>query len=201
MRGMGFDYWDLYNATNPESCDPKDSACVARNQAKANATEDLWVSQYMTNPATADAAVPQFTVNTGNQQALTSAFMANQPVEASIYIPPPPAPVATTNTVGSSRGVTTVTTPATVTNKPPIAPTNPTDKSAGGRATQYVSSPINSAPTDNVINSGGVQSLPTDAPGAFHLTDLSLLAVVPWWGWALGAGALLFAFGGSGRGR
>jgi hypothetical protein len=96
FRGMGFTYYDLLASAGQEDCDPKDSACVGRNQQRANAAEDLWISKYMTDPNTANASVPNVSFVPNTSAAATQAFMNNQPVEASSYIGstyvPPPAP-------------------------------------------------------------------------------------------------------------
>lgn len=100
--GLGFTYYDLLDQAGRENCDPKDSGCVGRNQQRANAVEDLWISQYMTDPNTANLQAPKIQIAVDTSEAAKNAFMANQPVEGSAYVyqgstptyvpPPTPAP-------------------------------------------------------------------------------------------------------------
>lgn len=80
VAGLGFDYNDLLAESGRESCDPKDSACVGRNEQRQVVVEDLWINQFMTHADTANLPAPHITVNTDNSAAATSAFMNNQPL-------------------------------------------------------------------------------------------------------------------------
>jgi hypothetical protein len=80
LGNLGFTYYDLLAAAGQENCDPKDSGCVARNQERANAVEDTWITQYMTNPNTANMSAPAITVNLDRSQSAVDAFMNNQPL-------------------------------------------------------------------------------------------------------------------------
>ncbi len=111
LEGLGFDYYDLLDQAGRESCDPKDSACVGRNQQRQVAVEDLWLT-YSGNSSIANQPAPTIHINTDNSQAATAAFMANQPMTSEtiqvgsgpVYsdayyetlhpTPPPPVPVA-----------------------------------------------------------------------------------------------------------
>jgi hypothetical protein len=80
LRGLGFDYYDLLNASGIEQCDPRDTECTMRNAQRANAVEDLWTSTYMQHADTATQATPQINVNLDTSQAALNAYNANQPL-------------------------------------------------------------------------------------------------------------------------
>ncbi len=66
LRGLGFNYYDLLAQADIQQCSPLDAGCVADNEAKATAAQNLWTTQYMTHPETASMPVPNidFSVNT-----------------------------------------------------------------------------------------------------------------------------------------
>jgi hypothetical protein len=79
-RGLGYDYYDvLAEAGGLRSCDPHDSACVARNTQVQAAAEDIWVANM--NNATAGQRMPSFTVTPDLSVvgSPTSPFFMNAP--------------------------------------------------------------------------------------------------------------------------
>ena len=79
LRGLGYDYYDVLRATGIEDCDPRDSACVARNQQRDNAAVDYWLT-VMGNPDTASQPTPKITVGLDTSQYALNQFMNNQPL-------------------------------------------------------------------------------------------------------------------------
>ncbi len=79
LRGLGFSYYDLLAQADLQNCDPKDIPCVAANQQKQVAVEDLWVSTYMKDPNTANLAAPSIDVTANTSPGAIAAFKANQP--------------------------------------------------------------------------------------------------------------------------
>jgi hypothetical protein len=80
LRGLGFNYYDLLNEAGLENCDPKDTPCTMRNSEKEVAVEDLWVSQYMSHPETANQPAPQIHVNVDTSADALARYKDNQPI-------------------------------------------------------------------------------------------------------------------------
>jgi len=95
FRGLGFSYNDLLNQAGLQNCDPRDVQCVSDNQQRQIAVEDLWTTQYMTNPNTANLPTPAVTITPVDTPAAIASFLANQPV------------TSTTVSVGGGPAVTT----------------------------------------------------------------------------------------------
>jgi hypothetical protein len=83
LAGLGFTYWDLMAGSGEENCSPRDSACVERNTQRANAVEDLWTTQYMRDPNTANMAAPKISVAVDSSASAADAMWNNQPEYAS----------------------------------------------------------------------------------------------------------------------
>lgn len=188
FRGLGMDYNQLLAQAGLQDCDPRDSACVSNNVAKQAAVEDLWVNKYMTQPGGApDGTVLNFTPQT---QAQVTEFYD---------------PTHLAGNVVDTRGILSVQSPA-----PPVARTNTVYNTPTPTPVQAVANLGTPAPAV-VVSSSGAQNAPGASSPAKELAQviegLTVAAIpgfdlssIPWWGWAAGAGALFFAFGGS-RGR
>jgi hypothetical protein len=98
-RGLsGANYYDLLAQAGLKDCDPRDSQCVADNQAKQAAVETFWAAVLATgNPEGAENP-PDFSHITGNVQQ----FMADQPLAV------PPEIVQAANAVTEAAGVPSV---------------------------------------------------------------------------------------------
>jgi hypothetical protein len=177
--GLGFDYYDLLkSAGGTQTCDPRDSACVAQNEQITDAVRALWTSQYMTNPDVANQAVPDVSVNLQTSPAALQQYMQNIPVTSeTISVDGGPVQTAAQWLAG------------------PVAPA-PVVKAVAPAA--KASAPAPAAGPSAVPAAEGApalsSSLSLPTVGGFDLSS------IPWWGWAGAAGVALFMFGG-GRGR
>jgi hypothetical protein len=139
---------------------------VLRNQEKATATTDLWLT-YMKDPNTANLPTPAVTFTTDTSPAAVAAFMGNQPVTSqSVTVG------GNTYTDASLEQAQQAALPAVKTPAKTPAPGAP-----GGPA---------------VINSSGAQQ----PAAAAAPPSSSLFSSIPVWGWAVAAGAALVIFGG-----
>jgi hypothetical protein len=165
-RGLGYDYYDvLREAGGLLTCDPHDSACVARNTQVQAAAEDIWVANM--NNATAGGALPQFTVTPEVfDPSPTGRFFQNV------------APNPTVQFVGQAAE-----TLAQVERTPALQPIQSVPiqpKKIAPRA------PV-PTPTQS--------SVPADLTASFVMPDFSqgfTFSAVPWWMWAGGAAAAWF---------
>ena len=110
-RGLGLmSYYDLMAQADLRSCDPFDSACVARNTARQAAVEDFWVGHNMTVP---DGTVLDFgELSAGQVQQFRQNVTPSVPM--TVQMPEPvqvAAPVPTAVTVSSAAPQSTTTTP------------------------------------------------------------------------------------------
>lgn len=173
LRGLGFSYYDLLAQTDREDCDPRDSACVGRNQQQVNAVQELWNSQYLGKSDAQMGPVPKIDVVVDTSDRATNAFMNNQPVDAGIVFIQP---------VGGPTYLDTQLPPkpaAVVPVVPGAAKTTP-----GGQL---------------IVTSAGAQT----APGTVADASTSKLGFdfssIPMWGWAAAAAGAFFLFGGGKR--
>ncbi len=175
--GLGFTYNDLLAEAGREDCDPKDSQCVARNQERQIAVEDLWINQYMTHPETANLPTPPINLNLDTSQAAYNAFMANQPLTGeSISVGSGPA--------YSVAQMERQSSPAPVPTPVPVSAPVP------------ISAPATTPAGKTVISSSGpTLSMPGAVTQAFQ--SGGALSSIPWWGWLAGAGVAVFALRGS----
>jgi hypothetical protein len=80
LHGLGFTLQDLIAQTGIQDCNPRDIACVAENEQRADAATALWVANYMTHPETANMAVPNVSLNLDTSDAALSQYQSNIPV-------------------------------------------------------------------------------------------------------------------------
>jgi len=195
LPGLGFNYFDLLAQADIQQCSPLDAGCVADNEAKAAAAQNLWTTQYMTHAETANMPVPNidFSVNTAG--LLDS---DNRPAVG------PAGTGYTTVTVNGQQYTDTALRQAADTQ---LANTIAAEIKGGA--------PQNAA-TAELLRAGGVTIAPpkTAAPGAsapgapqilgmqvegspaFTLPGGVEVPALPWWALAVGAAGLAwFAFG------
>ena len=195
LRGLGFDYYDLLAQANIQQCSPLDAECVASNEMKATAAQNLWTTQYMTHAETANMPVPNIDFSVNPTAAIN-------------------------NPTASGTGYTTV-----YVNGQPISDTALRQAAdtqlANTIATQIAGGAPQNAATDAILKAGGVtvtppaasgaaSSAPASAPGAPKILGMQLegspsftlpgtdvqVPALPWWALLAGAGAVAwFAFG------
>ena len=174
-RGLGYDYYDVLRATGIEDCDPRDFACVSRNQERDNAAVDYWQT-VMKDPNTANLPTPNISVTLDTSQAAQQAFLNNQPLTSELISAGGGAPVSVATLEGQQV--------KPVVPKPPIAsPGAGSGSPAGGGA----------AASGTPLAPGAPQLTPTlqlPTAGGFSFDS------VPWWGWLAGAGVAVLAMRG-----
>ena len=175
VRGMGvMDYYGLLAQADLQNCSPLDSTCTSNNAAKEAAVEDLWAKYQSTG-------LPDGTKLTFTPQTTAQVLENYNPAD-----PFNSGNVIDTRGIMQVAGVPQSWMP---TPKPAITPP------------QSVSPAIQPAPGTpggaTVVNSSGASqpfSFASVMPAGFSFSQ------IPWWGWLLGGGAALYAFGGA-RGR
>jgi hypothetical protein len=197
------DFWTLQSLFGFEQCEPRDSACVGRNQQRSVAVEDYWISHQGRVPV---GTVINFVPDTS--QAAMLAFMANQPItetpggggstngqttaaaETAYYAAMPATPAAqevkavnasNQNQYGTPIPAAPSSPAAAASSTPtPSTPYSPVTGSPSGSDLQVVSTPLTSV----------VQAY--DQAKETVQTALNSAAQFPWWLWAGVAAAVIF---------
>jgi len=175
VRGLGvLNYYDLLAQAGLENCSPMDSACVSNNVAKQAAVEDFWAAHQ-------GAGVPDDTRLTFTPQ--TAAQVAE------FYNP---KDIFNSGNVVDTRGIMQVDVPEWK-QADPVAPVFIPSSTPIRTLNLQKSSPVTGAAPSAQTPAQGAPDLSTSlqVPGgsSFSMGDL------PWYVWAGGAAALLFAFG------
>ncbi len=200
LRGLGFNYFDLLAQADIQQCSPLDAGCVADNEAKATAAQNLWTTQYMTHAETADMPVPNidFSVNTAglldsdNRPAVgpagtgyTTVYVNGQAISDTSLRQAADTQLANTIAAEIKGG----------------APQNAATAEllrAGGVTIPTVPKPATSS-TTGATAPGSPQILGMQLEGspAFTVPGTSIeVPALPWWALLAGAGAVAwFAFG------
>jgi hypothetical protein len=198
LRGLGFNYFDLLAQADIQSCSPLDEACVANNEAKATAAQNLWTTQYMTHAETADMPVPNidFSVNTSGLLASDDRPAGSLPAGTgytTVYVNGQPISDVTLRQAADTQLANTIA--AEIKGGAPQNAATAELLRAGGVT---VPAPKPATTSTGATAPGAPQILGMQVEGspAFTLPGGVEVPALPWWALVAGAAGLAwFAFG------